>query len=336
MAKFIKSTFEDSRSYRIAIQFLFFALNLFIGVEFVLFVHQFESGGQDFAQSRPPGVEGWLPIAGLMNLKYVLATGHIPAIHPAAFFLLVTFLVISILFRKAFCSWLCPIGTVSEYLWKFGRKLLGRNWILPYWIDLPLRGLKYLLLAFFVWAIAGMSASSIEVFLASPYGLVADVKMLHFFTHLSESAAVTLGVLLILSILIQNFWCRYLCPYGAMMGIAALFSPAKIQRNSDRCIDCGECTRACPALLKVDKLVAIRSAECTGCLECVALCPVEGALQMSFGQKRRLAPWEMAAGIALLFVGIVGYARWQDSWRSAIPNSVYQQYIPQLDELAHP
>jgi polyferredoxin len=72
-----------------------------------------------------------------MNLKYFLATGHVPSIHPAAMFLLIAFLAISFLFRKALCGWLCPIGTLSEGLWKFGRKMLKRNWVFPRWIDLP-------------------------------------------------------------------------------------------------------------------------------------------------------------------------------------------------------
>jgi len=326
---------DYSQAWRRSVQILFLALNAWIGLQFVLFVRYFESGGRGIHVSRPPGVEGWLPIAGLMNLKYFLATGRVPSLHPAAMFLLVSFLAISILFRKAFCGWLCPVGTLSEWLWKSGHKMLGRNWTLPRWVDLTLRGLKYLLLTFFLYAIAGMSAAAIEAFLSSPYGLVADVKMLHFFQHLSETAAFTLGALLIHSIFFQNFWCRYLCPYGALMGLAAIFSPTKIRRDENRCIDCAKCTKACPALLKVDKLVAIRSAECTGCLECVAVCPAEGALQVASG-KHSLSPWAMAAGVAILFLGIVGFAQWQRSWKSDIPDAVYEQLIPQLDNLTHP
>jgi polyferredoxin len=327
---------DHSQAWRRLAQGLFLALNVLIGLQFVLFVIYFESGGKTLRVPRPPGVEGWLPIAGLMNFKYFLATGSVPSMHPAAMFLLIVFLVISILFRKAFCGWLCPIGTFSEALWKLGRKFFQRNWNFPPWIDLPLRGLKYLLLAFFLYAIGGMTAASIEAFISSPYGLTADVKMLYFFRHLSATAAITLEALLALSIFFQNFWCRYLCPYGALLGLAAVFSPAKIRRNEQRCIDCGGCTKACPALLKVDELASIRSAECTGCLECVAACPAEGALQMSFSQKRPLSRMSMAVGIAIICFGIVGYAKWKGSWSSDIPDSVYNQLVPQIDQLTHP
>jgi polyferredoxin len=129
-----------------------------------------------------------------MNLKAWIVTGRIPAVHPAAAVLLAAFLLISLLFRKSFCSWLCPIGTLSEYLWRAGRKIFGRNFVLPRAVDLPLRGLKYLLLGFFLWAIGGMSAAAIEAFMESPYGLIADVKMLNFFRYLSATAAIVLGV----------------------------------------------------------------------------------------------------------------------------------------------
>lgn len=84
-----------------------------------------------------------------MNLKYSLATGQLPSVHAAAMLLLVAFIVISLLLKKAFCSWLCPVGTLSELIGALGNKLFGRQCVLPRWLDIPLRGVKYLLLSFF-------------------------------------------------------------------------------------------------------------------------------------------------------------------------------------------
>ncbi len=331
-----KSLPDRSQVFRRVAQGLFVALNLYLGIHFYLWVRQFEPGGQSWNLSRPAGVEGWLPIAGLMNLKLFLVTGRIPAIHPAAMFLLLAFLSMSVLFRKSFCSWLCPIGTLAEALWKFGLRILKSNWVLPRWMDIPLRGLKYLLFGFFLYAVLGMPAETIEAFFAGPYGLVADVKMLNFFRHLGQTAAITIAVIFGLSFLYRNFWCRYLCPYGALLGLASLLSPAKIRRNPNRCIDCTKCAGACPSLLPVDRLVTIRSAECTACLECVAVCPAEDALEFSFPNKRRIQPWGLAAAITLLFLGLVGYAKWSGNWNTHIPDQVYQNIIPRTDELDHP
>ncbi len=103
-----------SQALRRAFQLVFLALNVWIGVEFYLFVRYYETGGRSVYAVRPPGVEGWLPIASLMNLKVLFMSGDMPAIHPAGMFLLIAFLVASWLFRKSFCGWLCPVGTVSE------------------------------------------------------------------------------------------------------------------------------------------------------------------------------------------------------------------------------
>ena len=342
--KLIRRTDVDrSQLYRRSFQGAFLLLNLWLGAKFYFWVRQFENGVIDANLRRPPGVEGWLPIAGLMNLKFWLLSGQIPRVHPAAMFLLLTFLAMAFLFRKAFCSWLCPIGTISEYLWRAGQKLFQRNFYLPRWLDLPLRGLKYFLLGFFVWAISTMSAAGIRDFMQSPYGLIADVKMLNFFRHIGETGLIGLGALLMASVFVPNFWCRFLCPYGALLGLTSWLSPARIRRTSETCIDCAKCAKACPSALPVDKLVQIRSVECTGCLECVAVCPAQDALALSLppmvaAQPRRAAlpAWAMAAGIAVLFFGVAGFAKVTGHWESPIPTSVYERLVPNADQAAHP
>ncbi len=288
---------------------------------------------------RPAGVEGWLPIQGLMQCKYVLVTGRLPQLHAASFFLLAAFLSTSFLFRKSFCAWLCPVGTASEYLWKLGRYTFRRNFQLPRALDLPLRALKYLLLAFFLYAAANMSAAAIREFLASPYALVVDVRMLNFFRYLGTPAAFVILGFVVASIFVQNFWCRYLCPYGALMGLAAVFSPLRIARNANACIDCGKCAKACPAALPVDKLVQIRSAECTACLECVAVCPAKDALVLAAvaPKVRRAIPvWTMAAGIAIVVCSLVGYGKMTGRWDTHLPKQLYFQLVPAANEQQHP
>jgi polyferredoxin len=272
---------DRSQRIRRAVQLAFLFLNAYISVNFILWVRYFESQGNSLYIERPAGVDGWLPIAGLMNLRYFLLTRQIPAIHPSATVLLCVFLVSSVLVKKSFCSWLCPVGAVSEYLWKLGRKLFRRSFVLPAWLDLPLRSLKYLLLTFFLFVIFTMTAQDLGDFLQSPFSIVADVKMLDFFRTIGTLGIVVLIMLVALSVVIQNFWCRFLCPYGALMGIVSVFSPVKIRRDAQACIDCGKCNKACPSQLPVNRLIQIRSVECTGCMECVAVCPAENALQLS-------------------------------------------------------
>ncbi|HTV82509.1 MAG TPA: 4Fe-4S binding protein [Acidobacteriaceae bacterium] len=342
-----RSAPDRSQAIRRIAQWIFVALNAWIGIQFYFWVRWFERGGAGWQVARPAGVEGWLPIAGLMNLKYFAVTGHVPPIHPAAMFLLIAFLLMSVLAKKAFCAWLCPVGTFSEYLWKFGRKVFGRNLRPPRWLDIPLRGLKYLLLGFFVYVIASMSAEALAGFMLSPYGLITDVKMLDFFRTLSVTGIIVLAVLGLLSMLIQNFWCRYLCPYGALMGLVSLVSPLKIRRDPGACIECGKCARVCPSHFAVDKLVQIRSVECSACMACIAACPVEHGLQFAALPRKsasvverwrgRIAgPRAVAAMLAVLFLGMVFAARATGHWRMHLPESVYMQLVPNASQVGHP
>jgi polyferredoxin len=221
-------------------------------------------------------------------------------------------------------------------LWKLGRQTFRRNFRLPRWADIPLRGLKYALLGLFLYAVGGMSVAAIHAFLEGPYGVIADVKMLNFFRLLGVTGAVVIASLILLSVFVQNFWCRYLCPYGALLGLPALLSPLRIRREESLCIDCAKCAKACPARLPVDKLVAIKSAECTACMECVAACPAQGALEMVAIKKRRVPVWAMAAAMALVFLGVVAYAQWAGYWHTNIPPQTYFELIPRASEFTHP
>jgi len=147
---------------------------------------------------------------------------------------------------------------------------------------------------------------------------------------------IVMAVLVVGSVFVQNLWCRYLCPYGALMGFASMLSPVGIRREPDLCIDCGKCAKACPSALPVDRLITIKSAECIGCMECVAECPAAGALFMAAPRKRRVPAWAIAVGVAGIFLGIVGYARWTGHWGTDVPSRVYFELVPHADEFTHP
>ena len=333
--KIVRRAADFTQRLRHLIQAGFLLVNLWIGWQFYAFVRYCETDGRTAYVQRPPGVEGWLPIAGLMNLKYAVATGSLPDGHAAGFFLFVAILGVSFLFRKAFCAWLCPVGTVSEWLWQGGREL-GLNVGVPKPVDIALRGLKYALLGLFASAIARMPAEEISAFMASPYGLIADVKLLNFFRDISVAAAAVVAALAVASLFVKNAWCRYLCPYGALLGIAALPSPTRIRRNPAACIDCDKCAHACPSFIPVARLVTVRTAECTACLECVSACPVAEALDVAIAPSpRRLPGWAVACGVVLLVAGIVGYAKATHRWDDRTPEHTYFELIPDAALVAH-
>jgi len=307
-----------------------------IGWEFVRWVHGLETGR--LMGERPPGVEGFLPIAALLSLRHLFATGEVHPVHPAGLVILALVLVLGLLAKKAFCSWVCPIGTCSESLAALSRRLFRRKLRLPRFLDLPLRSLKYLLLAFFVHAVFfQMDARAVLDFLDSPYNRVADVKMLYFFEHLSSFGLGVIAGLVVLSAVVPYFWCRYLCPYGALLGALSLLSPLKVTRHAPSCIDCNLCTKACPSHLPVATLARVSSDECFGCLSCVAACPVTRALRVETPRPWRLAvrPAAFAAVVVGLFVGGILLARSTGHWRNAITNEEYAERVRNIDSPAY-
>lgn len=286
---------------------------------------------------RPPGVEGFLPISGLMGALDWIYQGTLNRIHPAATVIVLLALLSALLLRKSFCSWICPVGLVSESLARLGRKLSRRNFRPWRWLDRPLQGLKYLLLGFFVWAIVSMSAAELQAFIHSPYNRVADVKMGLFFVNLGITGIGVMLVLVVGSVFVQGLWCRYLCPYGALLGLLSWMSPVRIERQSEPCIDCELCDRACMARLPVSRLHAVRSVECTGCVDCLAVCPVSGALGLKVRGKPLSVP-VYAAAVVLLF--LLGYAaaRVTGHWENGISEAEYVERIQQIEspDYGHP
>ena len=217
-------------------------------------------------------------------------------------------------------------------------KCLGRNFRPWKWVDIPLRGLKYMLLFFFLQAVLGMSSAALQEFIQSPYNRVADVKMGLFFVRLGPVGAGVMLTLVVLSILVHGAWCRYLCPYGALLGLISRFSPMRVERRADACVDCGLCDKVCMARLPVSRLDKVSSVECTGCLDCVATCPVVDALEVKATRRWKMSVPAFALAVVLLFLGGYAGARMAGYWHSDLSDAEYSHRIRNLDrpEYGHP
>ena len=321
---------------RLLVQAAFAATCVVIGFQLSRFYLAAKAGELPLPH-RPPGAEGFLPISGLMGILDWIYQGTLNRIHPAATILVILALLSAILLRKSFCSWVCPVGLISESLARLGRKLFGRNFKIWRWLDRPLQSLKYLILAFFVWAIFTMSAEALQAFIQSPYNKVADVKMGLFFVNLGQVGVTVMLVLIVGSVFIHGLWCRYLCPYGAMLGLFSWMSPVQIRRTAESCIDCSLCDEACMARLPISKLAVVRSVECTGCVDCLAVCPVKSTLELAAGPKRMKIPTHAAAVVLLFLLGTVA-ARMTGQWHNDISDQEYVQRFQEMNqpEYGHP
>jgi len=313
---------------RRGVQILFLIITIFLGIKFYLFVAELSSGAA-MTLERPPGVEAFLPISALISLKYLLLTGIINSVHPSALILFLIICSTALVFKKGFCSWICPIGLLSEYLAKINSALFKKELHIPRWADLFLRGIKYAIAGFFLWSIFfNMRVKAIDQFIQSPYNTFADLKMLEFFTKMSFTSFMVITVLLIFSIIVKEFWCRYLCPYGAILGFISFFSMGKIRRNDENCIKCGKCEKVCPGRISIMEKKEINSLECSACLRCVDICPAENAIGFSlFSGKRPMNQKGIALVLIAFFTLGITVARVSGHWQNKVPAKAYQQYL---------
>ncbi|MBI4008040.1 MAG: 4Fe-4S binding protein [Planctomycetes bacterium] len=325
----------DSQKLRWLVQVAFFILIVFIGWRFYLFVKFCESGGTATFVPRPPGVEAFLPIGAMMGVKYFFLTGIIDPIHPAGFVIFVTILLTALFFRRGFCSWICPVSTISEWLWRGFEGCGGKNIRLPKIADIVLRSVKYLLLAFFLHILFVMDKTALESFYQNvPYIRVADVKMLKFFTEMATLTLIVIILLVIGSFINKNFWCRYFCPYGALLGILGWISPFRVARDKDKCIDCGKCTKACPVYIVVENKKTVTDPECLVCYDCVQACPKPGALDLKIVGPNAKIHYALYAAILIGFFGILTTAgRLTGNWHTSIP---VKEFVDRVQHIHDP
>jgi len=313
---------------RILIQFCFLGFMLWLGMRFYQFVAFARSGGVGPGVPRPAGVEAFLPISGLMGLSAWFKGMGINDIHPAAVVVFVTVLAVSLLLRRSFCSWICPVAAISECSWKSGFKLFRRNLKAPGWLDIGLRGIKYLLLLFFVYSIVlVMSPESLNHFIQSDYHKLADVRMLDFFLHISRFALIVILVLLAMSLVVQNPFCRYLCPYGALLGLVAKLSPVRVTRDRERCVSCGVCSQVCPTYIDVMREQSVSSAECIGCWRCVSHCRAQGALSMRAFGRFAIPGFVFALLVVLIFWGGTVFGKLSGHWQTSLDMGEYVRLL---------
>jgi len=324
---------------RRVVQWAAAAIVVAAGVQFTLWVSA-HLRGEIPTVERPPSVEAFLPIDAMLSLRHLLASGVVDLVHPAGLAIFLGICLMSATLARSFCSHLCPVGLASELAGRLGSQLLGRNLCVPRSLDLPLRGLKLLLLGFFVWAIWwAMDPAAVADFKMSPYARVADAKMWLFFADPSRLTVAVLGLLVVGSFFIRDLWCRYLCPYGALLGILGRLAPLKVTRDPVTCTSCTACTRACPARLPVHASGRVASIECTGCMDCVVACPVKDCLAVrpplgSLGRRWLRPPAAVGVAVAV-YAAVVGGFALAGHWRTTVTEIEFHHRLAEIHSPAY-
>ena len=193
-------------------------------------------------------------------------------------------LLLTILFGRAYCGWMCPINTLMEGVDRIRTGLAGRvKWIRDVKMD---HSIKYWIL---VATILLMAVTGIPLFAYYlPYLILGrEVYHILFFKALSAGAILLVLLLLFELFISRRGWCRYLCPSGAFLSLVGDFSFIKVRHKGGTCPDlCFECDRVCPMGLEVRE--GRHERECTNCGECVIVCP-QGVLGFDMRIKKGVA-----------------------------------------------
>ncbi len=303
-------TMKNQNWYKLIYQFAVIGILAFMGFRIL------------FDKAYAPDFEAYCPFGGLQALGSYITMGSLSCSMTSTQIMMGVVLFIGIvLFSRLFCGYICPLGTVGEWIGKLGERLKVRI-TLKGITDNTLRLLKYVLL--FITFYLTLKSSELFCKKFDPYYAVAsgfdtDVILLW--------ALIAIGALLIGSLFFRLFWCRYLCPLGALsiifkyswwfLGALALYvilllvglnisyvyplliitaggyilevtrkdkvcpNPVHITRKVGMCATCKLCTETCPQGIDVASMEKVTHADCTLCGDCLHACPEKDTLQIN-------------------------------------------------------
>ena len=289
---------------------------------------QWEAGFSTLAVPRPEAVAGIIPVGAWTSFFGWLKSGSWDVVLPAGVVIVIAALTLSLLLKRGFCGWICPVGAFFQIPATIGKRLRhGRD--LPVWrpLDLTLRGLRYLLAAMFVFWLASVPVPEALGFRALPYYWVADVVIIRYFVHPPLWWA-GIGIAIVgVSSFYGNVWCRWMCPLGGVYGALGCASPTNVVRDEEHCTRCGKCARACPSRVPVDELKIVRAPECDGCQMCVSACPEAGALEARALGRWRM-PWWLWPVLAVgVWLGIYAIAVATGHWHTGLTPEQFQEAL---------
>ncbi len=220
--------------------------------------------------------EAYCPFGGVESLWGLFIEGHFScALGPLNLSMLVAVLVLTLLAKKVFCSWVCPIGFLGELLSKVGIKIIPGNFRVSESINRWFKLLRYISLG----AVLLFTYNTGELILRGydPFYVIFS-GMGH--GTLGNVTLFIMALLVIGSLIIPMFFCRYLCPLGASLDPFSKLGLIKITRNKETCLECGDCQAACPHDLAPHETQSLRDSDCTNCLECIEACPEKETLTL--------------------------------------------------------
>lgn len=237
----------------------------------------------------------------------------------------ISVILLTVLFGRFFCGWMCAFGTFNDFIHIISKNVFKIDIKVDEKVDAVLKYVKYVILMIII-AISWTMGSNIFQG-TSPWDAFAQITT---FPQVLYDYAFGVAILLLIAIgamFIERFFCRYLCPLGAIFAIISKLSIFKIKKPNEKCGKCRLCTNNCSMGLPLYKKNAVRGGECINCLKCVETCPRKNTKAAIVNEDVNPA---LASSIAVAtFVGLysvnnMGASMINNSNLTSISNAVLQ------------
>lgn len=180
-------------------------------------------------------------------------------------------IIVTIIFGRFFCGWMCSFGFMNDILYTISSKIFKFKFKVDPKTDRFLKLLKYVILIFiliFVWTLGISAINNLN-----PWNAFAQITNFKAAIFTYALGFVVLTLIAIGAMFIERFFCRYLCPLGAVFSIVSKFKIFKINKPNEKCGKCRLCTNKCSMGIELYKVNKVTSGECIACLKCLDVCP---------------------------------------------------------------
>lgn len=214
----------------------------------------------------------------------------------------ITIIILAIILGRFFCGWFCAFGSYNDWIYIISKNVFKVNFKVNKKVDAALKYTKYIILIAILAIVCTFESNILNG--TSPWDAFAQMT-----DFSSVLANLTIGLIILIlitigAIFIERFFCRYLCPLGAIFTIFSKISIFKISKPNDKCGKCTLCTTNCSMGLPIHKMKVVRGGECINCLKCIDVCPKKNAQGNILGEDINPA---LASSVAIAtFAGIYG------------------------------
>ena len=192
----------------------------------------------------------------------------------------ISYTLLALLFGRAYCGYICPIGLKQRFFNFIGELLFVQPFEIPIKLDKYMRMFKYVFtLVLIIWSLLKLRILIGDNPLSQYSELWNELGFIE--GMLDWTMAIMFLLTIIGSITVKYFYCKYFCIKGSVFGLLSNVCASRLKIDKSKCTECKLCTINCPMNIQVHTLETVKSMDCLSCQQCVAVCP-EKAINNTF------------------------------------------------------